>query len=263
MKKINSILLLAGIFTLPLQATTIPFSSSPAVTQQESQAKNKKTKVFLKKEIECPPGSFSFYVKVTSPNGGEVWDRNKVQRISWTIAVPEKCFFPSTDENKKEGYQKPAVSIDLYKKVFLKSCKIEKEEEKAKEKCLPLSYSVFVKHLATVSAWKGSWEWKIDNDVPNGDNYVIRVTPVGIVFGSTTPNETSTEKKVGEWNPWDESDNTFVIITGNTVPMPSLEKAIARLEAIKTELQNTLQKVLEVIKTLKELELAVSVPAGQ
>lgn len=176
-------------------------------------------------------------VKVVSPNGGENWDRNQIHFIKWEV--------PAATENKEFTRVKwlwPKVSIDLFRKV-----------ENQKPTSTSGSTSIFVKHIAFVPYWKGSYAWKISRDIPNGSDYVIRITAVrrSILPCLASPQiEACLQQRLPSSQHWDESDAPFTI-SGEIQPYPGpdLSKAIKILEEISS-------KINQVISILKSISVS-------
>ena len=174
-------------------------------------------------------------VRVLSPNGGEVWNRNNIQTIKWIVAVPV------TNETAEETkYFRPKASIDLFRKVRITG-------DCTGEACatVAIERSVFVKHIATVNLFNMAYSWKIPNSIKNDDDYVIRVsTGRRIVPFLLEKNDTELQEawRVKKGIYWDESDGTFTV-TG-AIPearLPSLEEVIKILESMIRELDRAVQ----------------------
>lgn len=167
-----------------------------------------------------------FGIRVISPNGEEIWNRNQIQIIEWEVETTS----PPEDGIKPYPFWKKA-SIDLFRKINEKS--------------------VFVKHIATVNLFDKVRSWKISGDISNGKDYLIRIS-LGPGVGSIWYRE-----KIGKPLPspeeiwptlpllhhifWDESDEPFEI-TGviPPPPVPDIEKVIAILERMILELQKAI-----------------------
>ncbi len=166
-------------------------------------------------------------VRVLSPNGGENWDRSQFHLIKWEL--------PAQTENETFSKIKglwPRVSIDLFK---ISSSGTS-------------SNSTFVKHIAFAPYWKGSHSWKISRDIPNGSDYVIRITSIrrSILPCLVSPQkESCLQEKLSLAKDWDESDGTFTI-SGEVSPSPApdLSKVIEALEKISSEIN----RVIEMLK---------------
>lgn len=181
-----------------------------------------------------------YKIKVVFPNGGEKLNRNEVQTIKWEIIGP----------SEKEKYLFwPKASIDLFKRSTGSQSK-----------------SVFVRHLAVVNLFDQSYSWRITNDIPNGSDYVIRIStgrgivPIWIQEKTKVPTEIKAEKiwpisppiepkPIKPMTIWDESDGTFEI-TGEIKPSPvspNLEEIITTLTKIVEELQ----KLINALKSIR------------
>jgi len=181
-----------------------------------------------------------YKVKVISPNGGEVWYRNEVYTISWSIPI-----LPSEGGGaiERKEYFWPKASIDLYKRDL-----IARECEEGRSCPEPVEKSVFVKHIVDINPFGLSYSWKIKNDIPNGKNFVIRITiwemryPVGL---KEETNGNSIEKPLVypylPYRIWDESDGTFTI-TGEQPPTPdNIQEAIKLLREIMEQLRKAIE----------------------
>ena len=196
-------------------------------------------------------------IQVVSPNGGEVWDRSEIQMISWEILTPtpeKRVFWPK-------------VSIDLFKRI-----KLPKKPCREGEECPLIERSIFVRHIAFANIFDRSYSWKITRDIPNGKNYIIRISTGRRFLPCILPMESRTQAeclktkftalKSTSFSPeivnrskylppsrlyWDESDAPFAIIGEIPPSLPNLEKVIAILEKISKELQLAIQLLKEVI----------------
>jgi hypothetical protein len=174
-------------------------------------------------------------IEVIFPNGGEILDRNQIQTIKWKVEVE-----PGIEPYLKERPFWKKASIDLLRKVSV-SCIIEP--------CPP--QSVFVKHIATVDLFDTVYSWKITPDIPNGSDYVIRISTglriLPLIEGKTEIKIPSIVPPYWEWNA-DESDGTFTI-TGEIQPKPDLSEIIK----ILTEISKSLEKISADLKKAIEL----------
>jgi len=181
----------------------------------------------------------NYKVKIVSPNGGEVLDRNTIQTIKWEVIEPEV----SAQEIKPFW---PKASIDLFRRVaptclLPEGCSTETKT------------SVFVKHLATVNLFDKTYSWRVTPDIPNDKDYVIRISIGKNITGiwRSEKNQQTLPSAADIWPVppppnlinWDESDGTFEI-TGEITPecptcpvCPNSEEIIASLTRIIEELQ--------------------------
>jgi hypothetical protein len=174
-------------------------------------------------------------IQVIFPNGGEVLDRNQIQTIRWRVEIE-----PAIEPYLKEKPFWKKASIDLLRKVpgfcIMESCPPQ---------------SVFVKHIATVDLFDTAYSWKITSDVPNGSDYVIRISTglrvLPLIEGKTEIKIPSVVPHYWEWNA-DESDGTFTI-TGEIQSKPDLSEIIK----ILTEISKNLEKILTDLKRAIEL----------
>jgi len=179
-----------------------------------------------------------FEIKVVSPNGGEVWERNQIQTIQWDVI---ETTTPSSGGIKPYPFWKKA-SIDLFRRVAKtipcppgETCNIEE--------------TVFVRHIATVDLFDKVYSWNITNDIKNGKDYVIRISSGKGIIPIVLEKEVLKQEEIWPvppkptWIKWDESDRTFEI-TGEITPecptcpvCPNSEEIIASLTRIIEELQ--------------------------
>jgi hypothetical protein len=191
-----------------------------------------------------------YKLRVLLPNGGESWKRDEIQTIKWEVIAP-------SGEELKSYVFWPKASIDLFRRVKVAVlCMVCP----AGQECPPCpperEESIFVRHITTVNLFDLNYSWRITNDIPNGSDYVIRISigegiaPIWIQEKTKVP---TVEIKTEEiWPPepvspkpridWDESDGTFEI-TGEITPCPvcpacpNSEEIIASLTRIIEELQ--------------------------
>jgi len=169
-----------------------------------------------------------YQVKVTSPNGGEIWDKSQIQTITWQVIAPLETTTPSQDGVKIKPFWSK-ISIDLFRRTG--------------------GSTIFVRHIATTNLFDQSYSWKIVPNIPNGKDYVIRISSgpgVGpIWYREKAGQEIPSPGEVWPVPPrpyyliWDESDGTFEI-TGETKPVPNLNEVIAILEKMLAELQQAI-----------------------
>ncbi|MFH0792309.1 MAG: peptidoglycan-binding protein [bacterium] len=104
-------------------------------------------------------------IKVTSPNGGEVWDRSQTQTIKW-----------SAIRTYNTGYDYQIfreVSIDLMR--LDNGASVCQTNPNGTEYCaIPLRY-LFVRHIGTADLFSGWYTWQIPQDIANGSDYAIRI----------------------------------------------------------------------------------------
>lgn len=157
-----------------------------------------------------------YKVKVISPNGGENWDRSQIQIIKWTLEEPSSrpVIHPLWSQ----------ASIDLFKRET------------------SLGIPVFVKHIATVNMFSLAYPWRIPNSIPNGENYLVRIS---IGLGNIVPPPTIPPIKATNW---DESDAVFQISGVTTSPTEC--KGV--LEVIKA-LENVVVEINKAIALLKQM----------
>lgn len=196
-----------------------------------------------------------YQVKVISPNGGEVWDRNQIQTIRWEATSPT-----STPAYKDYPFWNKA-SIDLFRKIKITpACGTATSTATSTAlSCLPVEQSVFVKHIATADLFDQTYSWRIANSIPNGSDYVVRISIgkniVPIWSQERALKEIEIDTPTDIWPvpairgfSWDESDGKFTI-TGEsnctcpecpTCNCPNVSEVIKILENITAELNKAM-----------------------
>lgn len=194
-------------------------------------------------------------------------DRNVSHIIQWESAA-------TTNTGMKEIYPfGPTVSIDLFKRETTLSwcypCTVGMD-------CPPCgsgTSSVFVRHLAIANLFDNSWTYDPSamGDVPNGSDYVIRISMGQVIWvdQTTTVSSTSVDMViptdsikisqtpigsspvgVDQSMVWDESDSTFTITGGsvcppNTCPLcpayPDLSAILGLLSQVAAELNRAIE----------------------
>jgi hypothetical protein len=197
----------------------------------------------------------NYKVKIVSPNGGEVLDRNTIQTIKWDVIEPDV-----TIQGIKPFW--PKASIDLFRKTRLPCAPCPTG---ALCDACPPEQSIFVKHIATTNLFDESYSWKVTPDIPNGKEYVVRVS-IGkniIPLWRWEENQgnlpTSSEIWPNTIPPtlinWDESDNVFEIMGEITPECPTCPVCqcpdAQKLEKIITILQNMIAELQKAIALLK------------
>ena len=182
-----------------------------------------------------------FKIQVISPNGGEVFDRNQIQTIKWKIELEPGVGIESFSKEKPIWKK---ASIDLLRKV---------PGYCITEPCPP--QSLFVKHIATVDLFDTAYSWKITPDIPNGSNYVIRISTglriLPLMEGRTEIKIPSVVPPYWEWTT-DESDGTFTI-TGEAQQKEGLAEIINTLNEISKNLEKVLNELKRVIELLERV----------
>ena len=176
-----------------------------------------------------------YKVTVVSPNGAEIWDRSQIQTIKWSVTYPVEL---KTNDAKIMPPHWSKASIDLFRKSSITN---------------DPGYIIFAKHIAIVNMSAGSYSWKIDSDIANGSDYVIRITVgEGIMplYRSESSNEPSIKPNQIWPSPsisWDESDNPFVIEGKVTPPTSELKQLLETLEQISLQMIKAIQLLREII----------------
>lgn len=101
-------------------------------------------------------------ITIVSPNGGENLDRKDTQEILWEVKAEPTRDITTLKEKFKNANWLPAWfkgRIDLYQK--------SNETD---------GTSKFVRHIGKVNLFNCKYNWKINNNIPNGDNYVVRIS---------------------------------------------------------------------------------------
>lgn len=194
----------------------------------------------------------NYKVKVVSPNGGEILDRNTIQTIKWEVTEPDM-----TIQSIKPFW--PKASIDLFKRVatVCPTC----PEGIVCAPC-PTEQSVFVKHIATVNLFDKSYSWKVKTDIANSKDYVIRIS-----IGKNIAPLWRWEKNQGNipttseiWPNslpsslinWDESDKVFEIAGEIKPECPTCPVCdTQKIESVISILQNMIAELQKAIALLK------------
>jgi len=180
---------------------------------------------------------YNYRIEVLSPNGGENWNRNQLQTIKWNVWTQTSGIQPIN----------PKISIDLYKRVSLPCLETQGEGIKG----CPIGFgTIFVKHIAVASLWDKQYEWDINDDIPNGSNYIIRIIPYNIeYFPQGSDSSPKSQNIISSY--WDESDGTFTIWGQSN--NPEINEVINSLKRIQINLQNTANEIQNLINLLEEL----------
>jgi len=181
----------------------------------------------------------NYQVKVSSPNGGEKWNKDQIQTIKWEVIQSSQEILK--DEKKITPPVWSKASIDLFKKELCRA-----------EICPAVEpRSVFVKHLATVNLFNGSYSWKIDSDIANGSDYVIRITVGEGIVPMYLYEKGKEIIRPDIWpSPkvnWDESDNPFAIEGQVTPPASELKQLLEMFEQISLQMTKAIQLLREII----------------
>lgn len=194
----------------------------------------------------------NYKVKVVSPNGGEILDRNTIQTIKWEVTEPD-----TTTQSIKPFWPKP--SIDLFKRVAV-TCPTCPEGTVCAP--CPTEQSVFVKHIATVNLFDKSYSWKVKSDIANSKDYVIRIS-VGKNIASlwrwdkNQGNMPATSEIWPNSVPsslinWDESDKVFEIAGEIKPECPTCPVCdTQKIESVISILQNMIAELQKAIALLK------------
>jgi len=194
----------------------------------------------------------NYKVKVVSPNGGEIWDRNTIQTIKWDVTEPNV-----TIQSIKPIW--PKASIDLFKRVapVCPTCPTE-----AQCAPCPTEQSVFVKHIATVNLFDKSYSWKLKTNISNSKDYVIRIS----IGQNITPlwrsdkNQENISATSEIWPNsvpsslinWDESDKVFEIAGEIKPECPTCSACdTQKIENVISILQNMIAELQKAVALLK------------
>lgn len=261
MKKIISTILLATFIIPNLGVANL------------ANAKEISSKAVVEEKAEIYPIPYPTYsLHLAYPNGGEVLDRNQVQTIKWMLASTN----PRDTENYpcKEGEmciawpQLPYVkeiSIDLYRRIAYKGECLEGEIDGTIKsgKCPGVERKIFVKHIAFANIGDNYYSWKIDNDIPDGKDYIIRISTEPYIYPTVkeenvvTPGE-RVDYPISVPVPgylWDESDGTFTITGAITVPVPPVPPT-PNLKAIIEALQKIVVELTKIIALLSGMTIS-------
>jgi len=189
---------------------------------------------------------------VVYPNGGETLDRTQIQTIKWEMIAAAQTT-PETEPLWSEA------SIDLFRRVPSPCASAPCPSGTVCPPCEAVA-SVFIRHIATVNLFDLNYSWKITPDIPNGSDYVIRIStgrniaPMWIQEKEAAPGASISVRPTEIWpvppsptNFWDESNGTFTI-SGEVRPCvcpicpisPNLSEVIKILENISAELERTI-----------------------
>jgi hypothetical protein len=166
-------------------------------------------------------------IVITSPKENENWDRNQIHQIQWQIVFLESQ--PETIRPRDYFWKKATISLF-------------KEEESRADISSPVKAKRFIKHLATVNLADSSYSWKISNDIPNGENYLIRIS----VFPELlmNPQEPLLGRKL-----WAESSRFK--ISGEILPPPPPNNT--ELRELLDLMRNIATKLNEAIRILERM----------
>jgi len=109
-------------------------------------------------------------IEFVSPKENENWDRNQLHKIEWKVGLLE-----NQSEEAKNYFWKNA-SLDLFREEESAAEGIKSSNNQRPEIFPPFKTKRFVKHIATVNLFNYSYLWKIPADIPNGENYLIRIS---------------------------------------------------------------------------------------
>lgn len=182
----------------------------------------------------------NYRVVVSSPNGGEIWNKSQIQTIKWQVIQSSQEILK--DEKKIMPPIWAKASIDLFRRQNVICFQAP---------CDPVS--VFVKHLATVNFFDGSYSWKIDSDIANGSDYAVRITVGENIMPMYLYEKGKELIRPDIWpepkGNWDESDNTFTIEGSAIVPPPSseLKQLLEVLKEISLQMAKAIQLLTQII----------------
>ena len=206
------------------------------------------------------PTNTQIDLMVISPNGGETWDKGKLHTISWKSSVGpviynDRQLLPPTSAAPSgagsTAYTGVAVPVRPTFAPFFPQASLDLVSDTN-----PNQY-----HIATVNLYDSQYMWKIPARIPAGSGYRIRLS-----IGPNVPCLYRMEKQMGldmvptpcpmqtnmYYPPYyseDQSDGPFSI-TGSTPPAPEL---IEKLKSQVVDIQNTLQRLLDQLKSMQSL----------
>ncbi len=162
-----------------------------------------------REKVPPPPLPRELKLTVTSPNGGEVWEKGKTYQINWRI---ESLTFPIV-----EAYFRGAIFVlDLIK-----------------------SDGSLVTNIGQTPLPSQTYRWTIPFSIPDGNDYKVRVT----LKGTYCPPNKICPQVISEILS-DESDGVFTITTPS---QENIKKAIEILKDINKQIQELI-RLLETIK---------------
>jgi len=173
-----------------------------------------------------------YKVNVVSPNGGEIWDRGQIQTIKWSYTYPVTALKTSDEKIMPPHWSK--ASIDLFRRSSATD---------------DPGYIIFVKHIAVVNLFAGSYSWKISSDIANGSDYVVRISVGQGIMPLYRSESDNTTIKPGQIWPspsisWDESDSPFTVTGTQTPPDKDLKELLNILE----EMSRLLAKAIQILQ---------------
>ena len=181
-----------------------------------------------------------YLATISSPNGGEIWNKSQIQTIKWEVIRSGQEILK--DEKKIMPPVWSKASIDLFRKTVPNICTT-----------VGGCPSVFVKHLATVNLFSNSYFWKIDSDIANGSDYVVRITVGENIMPMYLYEKGKELIRPDIWplskGNWDESDNAFTIEGSVVTPPPSseLKQLLEVLKEISLQMAKAIQLLTQVI----------------
>ena len=206
------------------------------------------------------PTNTQIDLTVISPNGGETWDKNEVHTILWKSSVGpvvynDRQLLPATSAapTASGGTSNTGIAVPVRPTIapFFPQASLDLVSDTN-----PNQY-----HIATVNLYDSQYMWKIPARIPAGSGYRIRLS-----IGANVPCLYRMEKQMtpdmvppvcpmpmGMYYPSfyseDQSDAPFTI-TGTTPPAPEV---IEKLKSQVMDMQNTLQRLLEQLKSMQAL----------
>lgn len=171
-------------------------------------------------------------VTIVVPNGGEVWDRGEGHEIKWRLSKPGPVEGEEIDSSEQG---ETLESEEIIRRFFWPRGRLD----------LIRSDGTFVKHIATVNLAHQSYEWRITRDIPNGDDYKIRI---GIGRGVVCKDKPCPLSPL-KWPAFffgDTSDGPFTITGETPPPSGDIQEAIELLR----EVMEGLNKLLALLESM-------------
>jgi len=204
----------------------------------------------------------SLSLAIISPNGGEVWDKNRIQTILWKSSVSPittlKHSTPVTTPGATNGSAPATTVMPEPAPPIVRPFFTQVSLTLIKDSNPNLKY-----HIGTADVYQSSYSWKIPAFIPEAKDYRVRISAGGEVpclyrmeAQGTTQNSMIAPHPCPMAYPQhsasDTSDATFAITgTGNgggTDP-----EVVAKMKAVITEMEQTLNNLLKQIQSLKSL----------
>jgi peptidoglycan hydrolase-like protein with peptidoglycan-binding domain len=182
-------------------------------------------------------------IEVKSPNGGEVWNKSNLHQIRWVTGsigwIQPLPMMEAEDSSKmmpRPFFQRATITL------------------------IRDSNKGFQRHIGTVELTDQGYTWKIPSNIPNGNDYRIRIgvgdnIACAYKYDVTSSNDGLLPPCLSRPHNYfmsDTSDGTFSITGDNIVIKPNPD-VIAKLKAQTAEIERELYRLIEEIRDLKRL----------